>query len=250
MGIPALDCHAHVSPEVTDKEIERLRNAVVFSVTRSLKEAERVVGRTDSHLVWGCGTHPGLSSAIQGYDPDKFSSLVSKFALVGEVGLDRKAGHLDKQSDVLRSILRIVKDEPVLVTIHSAGCVEQTLEIIAEQPHPGLILHWFKGSRGQIKEATALGCYFSVNAAMSAEALDSIPIERMLPETDYPFAKRAGGGVLPGDTSNIERRAGKAKGLERSAVRRRWYRNLRRLAMDSGALDRLSESVADLLLMV
>jgi TatD DNase family protein len=145
----------------------------------------------------------------------------------------------------LRSILEIVRDEPVLLSLHSAGCAKQLLEIVADRPHPGVVLHWFLGNEADLDNAVSLGCYFSVNAAMPDKILLNIPMDRMLPETDFPTTKRRGGGSLPGDTASIERRIANMRGCTLDALRRRWYRNLRALAVASGALDRLPDELAD-----
>ncbi len=249
LQFPSLDCHAHISPEVTAEELRLLGDTIVFAVTRSLDEAESVIDRNDCNLVWGCGLHPGVQSALGSYDARQFRRLAPRFALIGEIGMDRRSGQLDKQADVLRSILSIVQDESVLLSLHSAGCVQEALEIIADRPHPGVILHWFLGDKTEVDSAVSLGCYFSVNAAMPDETLRNIPLERMLPETDFPVTKRRGGGNYPGDTGGVERRIAHIKGCTLDELRRRWYRNLRAVTMASGALDRIPEVLADYALM-
>jgi TatD DNase family protein len=48
--------------------------------------------------------HPGLPAARAAYDPERFRSLLPRFALVGEVGLDRRAGR-DEQARIFTDIL-------------------------------------------------------------------------------------------------------------------------------------------------
>jgi TatD DNase family protein len=245
---PALDCHAHIAPDVTTEELDRLGNVLVFAMTRSIPEAEAVLQRRDPKIVWGCGIHPGVQPARESYSASRFERLVPTFAVVGEIGMDRRAGHLPEQESILREIMAMTQDAPVLLSIHSAGCARDVLGVIKAHPHLGAILHWFLGTESEVQEAIGLGCYFSVNGAMQDDQIRRIPIDRLLPETDYPSTARRGGGRLPGDVANLAGRIGKMHGLDTDEVSYRWRRNLLALATRSGALDRLPEAVADALL--
>jgi TatD DNase family protein len=246
--LAALDCHAHIAPDVTERQIRALGNTIIFAVTRSLDEAEAVAFRKDPSLVWGCGVHPGVRAARDGFDAQRFARLLPQFGLVGEVGLDRRGGDLARQEQILRSIFASVAEEPVLLSVHSAGCVAELLELLAATPPAGAILHWFGGNADAVQQAVRLGCYFSVNAVMSDEALKSIPLDRMLPETDFPATRRRGGGAAPGAVSGLESRIVRLLGLSPPDLRLRWYRNLRAIAGRSGAIDRLPEHLLDVLL--
>lgn len=54
------------------------------------------------------------------------------------------------------------------------------------------ILHWFSGTKQQLKRSIEMGCYFSVGPAMLSskkgyELVQIMPIEKILVETDGPF---------------------------------------------------------------
>jgi TatD DNase family protein len=246
--LPPLDCHAHIAPDVTAHQLRDLGSVTVFAVTRTLDEAEAVSARTDRPLVWGCGVHPTAQGAIAAYDHERFRRLLQRFALVGEIGLDRRAGHLPEQTDVLRSILHAAHGEPVLLSLHSAGCSDEILALIAEQPHPGTILHWFMGDEAAVQQAVKLECYFSVNAGMTHDQLQRIPLDRMLPETDFPATARRGGGRRPGDVASLEHLVAGLTQRTPSVLRRQWYRNLRAVAMGSGAIERMPATLVTTLM--
>ncbi len=245
---PALDCHAHIAPDVTTEELGRLGNVLVLAMTRTIDEAEAVSQRKDRQIVWGCGVHPGLRSARDSYNASRFERLVSTFAVVGEIGMDRRAGHLAEQDRILTEIMAMAQGAPVVLSIHTAGCTRDVLGIIKADPHPGAILHWFLGNESEVQEAVDLGCYFSVNGAMRDEQIKRVPLDRLLPETDYPSTLRRGGGRLPGDVGNLAERIAKMHELAPDDIAYRWRRNLLALATRSGALDRLPETIADALL--
>lgn len=246
--LPPLDTHAHIAPDVTSAQLSALGGAQVFAVTRDLAEATAVVGRSDANVTWGCGIHPGLKSALAGYSTEHLRGMLPRFALLGEVGLDGRADEKDRQRQVFIEVLRAAASEPVLLSIHSAGAVDDVIDALASHPHRGAILHWFTGTSDQLSRASKLGCYFSVNAAMSDTVLGSMTPNRILPETDFPSARRRGGGQRPGDVHALEDRLGKIWSLDHAEVRGRLHRNLRELARASGAIERLPEHLADVLM--
>ncbi|MGH8994434.1 MAG: TatD family hydrolase [Acidimicrobiales bacterium] len=248
--LPPLDCHAHIAPDVTASQLDGLGDALIFAVTRSLDEADLVLSRRDRRLVWGCGVHPGVASARASFNVDRFSELLARFALVGEIGLDRRAGSIEDQTRIFCAALEAARDAPVLVSVHSAGCTTQVVDLVSTIGHPGVILHWFLGDEQLVGKAVAAGCYFSVNSAMSDESLRHIPPDRMLPETDFPSTSRRGGGTKPGDTRRLETRVGQLLDLPAETIRWSWYRNLRAIALASGAIERLPDQLADRLLAV
>ncbi|ROR38182.1 TatD family hydrolase [Kitasatospora cineracea] len=245
--LPSLDCHAHIAPDVTPAQINALAGAVVFAVTRTPAEAAFAGRRQDSTLVWGSGVHPGVAAALRDFQPQQFSSTLRTHCLIGEVGLDRR-GDLQRQTQVLTEVLAAAKDEPVLLSLHSTGRTGPLIDLLTTNPHPGAILHWFLGSPEERQQALDLGAYFSVNAAMPDEALATIPLHRLLPETDFPASRRATGAKLPGVTTPLEERLARLHRTTTPAIRRRLWQNLRELTTRTQVLDRLPEPVVDLIL--
>ena len=50
--LPALDCHAHIAPDLTTQQPSSLGQAHAFAMTRSLAEATAVAQRDDKSLTW------------------------------------------------------------------------------------------------------------------------------------------------------------------------------------------------------
>lgn len=242
-GLPALDTHAHIAPDVTSRQIRALGHSHTFAVTRTLDEAGQVRYSGSDRLTWGVGVHPGVPAAHDGYHERAFASLVPGFGLIGEVGLDRQAGNLSRQQQNLRSILRVAADHPVLISVHSTGATTQVLDLLDEHPHPGVILHWWTDDTSTLDRAVATGAFFSVNAAVKPTVLARIPDDRILTETDSPA--RRGGGRRPGDTIAVEHLLTQHWNLTPQATRQRLWTNLRRLATRAEALDRLPGPLAE-----
>jgi TatD DNase family protein len=246
--LPPLDCHAHIAPDVTARQVAGLEGAQVLAMTRSLAEAAAVAGRGDPGLVWGIGVHPGDRIAREAFDAGAFVALLEQFALIGEIGLDRRGGDLSGQHQILDAILAAASGQPVLLSLHSTGAIDGVLEVLDEWPHAGAILHWFLGDARQVDRAVELGCYFSINAAMNDEQLARLPPTRVLPETDFPSSRLRTGAGRPGAVLPIEMRIETLWPRTETSVRRQLYRNLRDLAIASRAIERLPVQLVDLLL--
>lgn len=244
--LPALDAHAHIAPDVTQAQIAALGKSVVFAMTRSLHEARQVRKRQDRSLVWGIGIHPGVATARAAWDTKQFTELLGSFALVGEIGLDRRGGDLPRQRSIFKDVLSVVRSEPVLVSIHSTGATTEVLEHLHDADMRGAILHWFNGDAADITRAVQADAYFSVNAAMSEDQIRQMPPERVLCETDFPARKI--GARKPADTQSIEQLLSQIWNVTPEEVRSRTWWNLRTLSERSGAIERLPEQVADTIL--
>jgi len=246
-ALPPLDCHAHIAPDVTRAQLERLGDAHVFAMTRSLAEASYASTRSDVTVTWAVGAHPGRAKALAQYDPGQFRSVASRFAVVGEVGLDRR-GSPSNQERVFDDVLTACAELPVLISVHSTGRTREVVERIEQHALRGVILHWFLGTQDECARAAAAGAYFSVNTAMPAELVATLPRDRVLPETDFP-AKRVT-AAIPGDTHPLEAQLSTIWREPAETIRHTLWRNLRTVSIVSGAIDKVSESLADQLLSV
>jgi TatD DNase family protein len=246
-ALPRLDCHAHIAPDVTKRQIECLGDVHVVAMTRSLAEAQYASTRSDRQLTWAVGAHPGRPDALAQYNPTLFRSVASRFAVVGEVGLDRR-GVRQNQERVFDDVLTACADLQVLVSVHSTGRTGEVVERLEPHALKGVILHWFLGTPVECRRAAEAGASCSVNSAMPIDLVSALPRDRILPETDFP-AKRVG-AATPGDTSALEVSLAEVWGEPVPRVRHILWRNLRAVSLASGALDKFPESLADLLLSV
>ena len=244
--LPPLDCHAHIAPDVTVPQVNGLGGAFVFAMTRSPAESELGAARDDMTLLWGWGAHPGLPAALHEVTPSVASAAVDRHALIGEIGLDHK-GDTGSQRAAFKTIIDACLAKPVLLSVHSTGRTREVLDVLGQHPHPGTMLHWFNGTADEIREATELGCYFSVNNAMTNERLALIPRHRMLPETDFPSSRRKMMASRPGDVMALEQRLATRDGCRPETIRRGWYANLARLCVASDVTARLPQALREAL---
>jgi TatD DNase family protein len=221
-SLPPLDMHAHIEIDVSARTLENL-GAVVFAVTRSLKEFRDVLHRQDAVTVWGLGCHPGVAEAQRDFNESEFSKLMQRTAYIGEIGLDGSSSvTMCQQTEVLLAILTAVAASPRLISVHSSRATGQILDTIEQTNVHGAVLHWWRGSKAETQRALDLDCLFSVNQQMDPLRLKlaGVPITSLLPETDHPSGNRRGDAPRqPGHTLDVERSISAAYGLELSTVR-------------------------------
>lgn len=249
MLLPTLDCHAHIAATVTESQIRALGDTVVFAMAREPSETASAAAGRSENIVWGCGAHPAYIASGGDFDIEQFSRRSSQYAVIGEIGLDRRSGNLARQEAVLDSILRRLRDVPALFSIHCSGCSEELIALLRTHRPKGVIVHWFTGHSKDVDRFLSLGCYFSVNSAMRQDIIGSIPFDRVLTETDFPTARNRT-GRQPGDTAQVESMLSTIHGVEPSRVRYQVFRNLRTISLETGAIDRMTPYVSDLLLAV
>jgi TatD DNase family protein len=176
------------------------------------------------------------ATARDGWNPEQFRVLLDSFSLVGEIGLDDRGDNFAQQRSIFKEILTLVRDQPVLLSIHSSGATTEVVQHLLEEPPSGAILHWFNGDLHDITKSVELGAYFSANAAMPEEQIRQMPIERVLCETDFPA--RSPKARKPADVNAVEQLLSRAWKASVEEVRATTWSNLRTLSEASGAIER------------
>lgn len=192
-----LDLMNNISGIITETQNSDIS---IFAVGTTPKAYDRDVQfcRNNPHIKVGLGMHPQLISS--GYDDMRlFKKLFNKSHYIGEVGLDFSKEYIktkEMQMQAFRDIVKLCEQSgEKVVSIHSLKSANAIIEILREykiQKSNKYIFHWFTGSMPQLKKAIELGGYFSINPSMlktksGLEVINTVPIERMLLETDAPF---------------------------------------------------------------
>lgn len=205
-----MHCHLDLYPEPfkVAEECNR-RGTYVLSVTTTPKAWEGTCRLSEGspRIRTALGLHPQI--AHQRYQElGLFDALLSEANYVGEIGLDGGSGfkdHWDVQLKAFRHILNAVNHAGGrIMSIHSRASATTVLdELKGIDGTP--VLHWFTGTKNQLNRAIDMGCWFSVGPAMlntkkGVELVSIIPRDRILTETDGPFAKHGGNVLMPWDS--------------------------------------------------
>jgi TatD DNase family protein len=222
-------------------EVER-RNEFTLAVTtspRAYVATSRVfAGRPTIHV--SLGLHPEVAEAKEA-EQSLLVELVASARFIGEIGLDGSSRFkhlLPMQERIFAAVVEECQLQGGRVmSIHSRGAESRLLDILATYPKAGKpVLHWFSGTPRELQAAIEFGCWFSVGPAMLAgekgrKLCRAMPIDRILPETDGPFARRAGTALMPWDASDISPFLQTLTGKSNEEIHGIWRSNLLQLTM-------------------
>jgi TatD DNase family protein len=239
-----IDFHCHLDlypdPHAVVRECVA-RGVYVLSVTTtpSAWAGTAALARNAPRIRTALGLHPQIVHERKGELP-LFERLLPEVRYVGETGLDggpEYKRHWHDQVAVFTRILELCeKAGGRILTVHSRRAARPVLDTLAAHSGAGLpILHWFSGTQQELKRAVGLGCWFSIGPAMLAgekgRALAArIPRERILTETDGPFAQLDGRSAFPWDAEQAITSLAELWGEPVPQVRAQISTNLRDLA--------------------
>lgn len=208
-----IDFHSHLDlypdPHAVAEECNT-RGIYVLSVTTTPSAwiKTSALAAPSSRVRTALGLHPQLAH-LRKSELSVFDSLLPNAMYVGEIGLDGASDfkpYWRDQIAVFDHVLSACNQAGGRVmTIHSRRATSSVLERLEAFPGAGLpILHWFSGSKRDLDKAIALGCWFSVGPAMllaekSRKLVCDMPRDRILTETDGPFAQIEGRSAMPWD---------------------------------------------------
>lgn len=195
-----VDTHIHLDLIENNNEIVKYaerQKIYMISVTNHPKVFAVMHEKIQSRYVRiALGMHPQLFDKA---DIKLFMQMINKTKYVGEIGLDfsSKINSEDKKRQQIEIFKRIINAcENKFISIHSRKAEKEVVDIISKNINNSSIyvLHWYTGGKKVLKEAIKLGCYFSININMlrhekTRELISLIPKDRILTESDAPFAK-------------------------------------------------------------
>lgn len=234
-------CHLDLYPkpqEVRDECIRRGLYVLSVTTTPSAWRGTSALAANAPRIRTGLGLHPQLVHERQGELP-LFDALLPETRYVGEIGLDgapefRKSW--PNQIAVFEHILtKCSAAGGRIMSIHSRRASGVVLDYLERFPKAGTpILHWFSGSVRDLDRAIKLGCWFSVGPAMligeKGRALAArMPRERILTESDGPFAQLDGQPAMPWHVDTAVHELSKIWSLTHDEADRQVDGNLRKL---------------------
>jgi TatD DNase family protein len=206
-----LDSHCHLDMYSKPLSIARIaaeRGTFILAVTNLPTHFEkgRAFAREFKGVRLALGLHP-LASEHHAEQLKLFEQLFPLTSFIGEVGLDfSREGRETKERQIqtFRHVTELVSRWPKVISLHSRGAEQAVLDVLEEYGIRGAIFHWYTGSVAVLNAAIAAGHYFSVNPSMSLskkgqETIATVPPERILTESDGPYAQVRGRPAQPWD---------------------------------------------------
>ncbi|EHH3740601.1 TPA: TatD family deoxyribonuclease [Vibrio parahaemolyticus] len=238
-----IDFHCHLDLYSNCHEVAeevRKRGIYLLSVTTtpSAFDGTRQLEGDGTRIRTALGLHPQLAHERIS-ELGLFEELVNETKYIGEIGLDGSKefrSYFEPQHIVLDKILEsCTRSGGKILSVHSRGAASEVLSKLRYYADAGIpVLHWFTGTKSQLQTAIDLGCWFSIGPAMlmskrSVELVTMIPKNRILTETDGPFARLHRSALMPWDVEVVEDQLAKLWEKDTATTKARLYDNLRTL---------------------
>jgi TatD DNase family protein len=175
-------------------------HALTISTTLKTFPAVRAVAEANPHIWCSAGVHP--DEQVDDHEPtvDELLNMAAhpKVVAIGETGLDyyRLQEPLDWQRERFRIHIRAARacDKPLV--IHTRNSHADTLRLMREEnaAEAGGVMHCFTETQAVADAAMEMGFYISFSGIVTfksakelKEVARTVPLDRMLIETDSPY---------------------------------------------------------------
>ncbi len=203
------DTHAHYDDEAFDEDREQILAqlpqqgiAKVVNIGASLASCKRTIELMNRYdYIYGAiGVHPSDTAELteESFAWLKEQCQLEKCLAVGEIGLDYYWDEPDREIQKKWFIrqLQMARELQLPVVIHSREAAKDTIDIMKEQKAEeiGGVVHCYSYTKETAKTFLDMGFYFGIggvvtfkNAKKLKEAVEYIPMDRIVIETDCPY---------------------------------------------------------------
>ena len=186
--------------------IERAGQAgvgVMLAINARLSEYDEVleIANKWDHIYGTVGSHPHEAENEPNVTVDKLIELAApkKIIAIGETGLDYFYEHSPREMQKQNFIAHIEASRALQIPliVHARDADDDVAEIMSSEMKKGeypAVIHCFTASQKFLEQSLDIGCMISIsgivtfNSAKDLQAsVKTIPLERMLVETDAPY---------------------------------------------------------------
>ncbi len=205
-GFNIFDGHAHYDDDAFKDDLSEVitsikENGVIGVINAGIdySSSETLIALSKKYDIFytAVGVHPENLYPDKSLDTEKMQSLINcnKVVAIGEIGLDYHWNLFDPEIQKKWFVDQIDFANSVClpVIVHDRDAHFDTMNIL-KQTKPKGIIHCFSGSAEMAAEALKLGLYIGVggvvtfkNAKKSVEVVKTVPINRIIFETDAPY---------------------------------------------------------------
>ena len=251
-----IDSHCHLDyPNLYDQLLNVLNRAkknkvnnllTICTTLESFEKIKIIVNKYDN--VYGTfGIHPHETKNFTHVDLDFIISEIKnnkKIIGVGETGLDFYYNHSDKdiQKESFTNHIKAAAKLDIPIIVHSRNAEEETFKIIKDEMKNNklrVLIHCFTGSSDFANKLLDIGCYISVSGIITfknsntlTKTVSSIPLDKLLVETDSPYLSPLPHRGKPNEPSYITHTVEKLasiKGVEKEEVMKNTTKNFMKL---------------------
>lgn len=202
------DTHAHMDDRAFDEDREvllaRLPEQGIGLLMNpgcslaSSRDAVALAARYD-YIYAAVGSHPDAADEVTPTVLDEYRMLCKqrpKVRAIGEIGLDYHYEDVprQRQQEAFRAQMGLAAELTLPVIVHEREAHEDGMRIVEEFPSVKGVFHCYSGSAEMAKWLVSRGWYIGFtgvltfkNARKAVETAASIPLDRIVLETDCPY---------------------------------------------------------------
>jgi TatD DNase family protein len=241
-----VDSHCHLDfPDFEaerDQIVARAREAgigAMVTISTRLSQFGRVLAVAEHYdgIFCSVGTHPHEASAERDLPLEDILSHTShtKVVAIGEAGLDYFYQHSTREDQEagFRKHIEAARQTGLPLVIHTRDAEEDTARILREEMAQGpfkAVLHCFTGGAELARTGIELGLYVSFSGILTfpksdalREVAASLPLDRLLVETDAPYlapAPNRGKRNEPAFVRHTAKKLAEVKGVSEAEIAR------------------------------
>lgn len=202
------DTHAHMDDRAFDADRDALLSSLrsqgvglLMNPGCSLasSRAASELSRKYPFVYAAAGSHPDTADEVDDTVLEEYRRLVRsnpKIKAIGEIGLDYHYEDIPReiQKRAFRAQMALAQELNLPVIVHEREAHQDGMDIASEFPSVTGVFHCFSGSAEMAKWLIARGWYIGFtgvltfkNARKALEVAASIPLDRIVLETDCPY---------------------------------------------------------------
>lgn len=202
------DTHAHMDDRAFDTDREELLSALpgqglalVMNPGCSLESSRNAVrlAKEYDYIYAAVGSHPDAADEVDEAVLEEYRELCKrnpKVKAIGEIGLDYHYEDIprDIQLKAFRAQMELARELGLPVIVHERDAHEDGMAVVRDFPEVTGVFHCYSGSAEMARQLVDRGWYIGFtgvltfkNARKAIEVASSIPLERIVLETDCPY---------------------------------------------------------------
>jgi len=201
-----IDAHCHLYYDELASDIDNvIQRAIDAGVSRlvcvgtNIEDSKKCLSITENNddIFASSGVHPhDAKDVTEGYTDEIYELMeYESMIAIGEIGLDyyRNLSEPETQKKVFKELMEVAQDLDKPVIIHNRDADADTLEIIGNYPSVQGVAHCFSSTLETAQAFLEMGYYISFSGNITyknshlPEIVKSIPLDRVVVETDSPY---------------------------------------------------------------
>ena len=201
------DTHAHLNDPAFDADRDTLISSLpekgigfVLNAGCSLQSSHDCIALAEKYpfIYASVGSHPDSADEVNDEVIEKYRILCKhdRVKAIGEIGLDYYYEDIPReiQQRAFRMQMQLAQEVGLPVIVHEREAHQDGLMIVKEFPKVTGVFHCYSGSAEMARQLVNMGYYIGFtgvltfkNARKAVETATSVPVDRIVLETDCPF---------------------------------------------------------------